>query len=752
MQIDSEKQIDIRDYLQVTLNRRWTILGVFLLVVLSTAIFSFTATPIYEASVRLIIEKENPNVVSVQEVMTVDASGTDYYQTQYKIIESRSVAREVIERLGLAQSEEFAPKRAEHTVARFFYAIKDTFISMTDSLLDLLNREPGSNGEGNSVPDQEIVTEFIERVDIEPIRNSRLVDIKFQAKDPALAAKIVQTVAQVYIDQSLATKLEAVQGAVKWLHQRIEQERRKVEEAEKALLQYKEENNIITDFSSDTEKITAQKLAELNTQMVGSESVRVEAETRYKQALSLAKNPEMLDSIPEVLSNELIRQIKSMEVDLYKRMSELSKKYGSKHPQMIAIRSELRTLKSRKQQEISRVVNSLKNEYEVALAREESLKDALSRQKRELLNLNQKAIAYGVLRREAESAREMYELLIKRFKETTLTEDMRTGNIRIVDAAEVPSEPIRPRKRLNILLAMLIGLFLGLGLAFFCEHLDNTIKTADDIRQYLKTPFLGPVPVLTADNGADPRRNGQSRLVTLHAPRSTGSEAYRGIRTNILFASQESEPRCILVSSSGPEEGKTLTVSNLAVTMAQSGSQVVVLDCDLRRPKLHSVFNLQPHKGITNLLTGHGRFTLANLSTGIPNLYVIPAGPIPTNPTELIGSTRMKALIMILRRKFDRVIIDSPPVAAVTDAALLSKYVDGVVFVLRAHSTIRSIAVSGMDQFRAVGANVLGVVLNAVDFSRDRYNYPQYYYYYGDGREGKKGRIRKLAPKALSAP
>jgi exopolysaccharide transport family protein len=739
-----EEQIDIREYLHIISRRRWTIITTFALIVVSTAIFTFTAAPVYEATTRLIIEKENPNVVSVQEVMAVDASGTDYYQTQYKIMESRSVARKVIQRLQLDKSEEFFPQPADNLFARFFRAIKDTIRSWFDAMSGLFKKDSGSVQSPNDSPDHELVTAFIKRIRIEPIRNSRLVDVRFQAEDPVLAARIAHTLAEAYIGQNLETKLDAVQDAVKWLHNRIALERTKVEKAEKALLEYKEQHNIVTDFSSDTEKITAQKLAQLNTQVVEAESARVEAETRYTQSRDLSSTPDMLDSIPEVLNNELIRQMKTMEVELYKRMSELSKKYGAKHPQMIAIKSELRTLQKRKKTEISRVVNSLKNEYEVAQARENSLKAALAKQKQELLDLNQKAISYGVLRREAESAREMYELLIKRFKETTLTEDMRTGNIRIVDQAEVPRRPVKPNKSLNLALAVVLGLFFSLGMAFFFEYLDNTIKNADDIKRYLKIPFLGPVPALALDNPQETQRNVRPELVTLNTPKSIASEAYRGIRTDILFSAPDAEPRIILVSSAGPQEGKTLTVTNLAVTMAQAGSRVIVLDCDLRRPRLHKLFRINENPGLTNLLIGDHKLKLEALATGISNLYLIPSGSIPPNPSELLGSRRMDELLKTLLNKFNRIIIDSPPIGAVTDAAVLSKYTDGVVYVLRANATVRGAAINGLEQFKQVGANVLGAVLNGVDFERDKYYYSHYsYYYYGQGSDKPRKSRRK---------
>jgi capsular exopolysaccharide synthesis family protein len=457
----------------------------------------------------------------------------------------------------------------------------------------------------------------------------------------------------------------------------------------------------------------------------------------------MSGSPEMLDSVPEVLNNDLIRQIKSMEVDLYKRMSELSKKYGEQHPQMIAIESELKTLQKRKAQEITRVIHSLRNEYKVAEAREKSLKAALEKQKRESLDLNQKAIQYTVLSRETESARQMYDLLIKRFKETSLTEDMRTGNIRIIDRAEVPKTAVRPKKMFNILLALLLGLVAGTGLAFFFEYLDNTIKLPEDIQKYLREPYLGPVPAMTLDG--NPQGSEKPELVTLHSPKSTASEAYRGIRTSLLFSSADKPPQVVLVSSAAPQEGKTSTALNLAITMAQTGGKVILLDCDMRKPSLHKVFGLPRDKGMSSILVGNCEVKDALLNTPVPNLDIIPCGPIPPNPSEILGSPRMARLLELLRKSYSRVIIDTPPVTAVTDAAVIGRLVDGAVVVVRAGATPREIVRNGLIQLKAVNSPILGVVLNGVDMDRDgSYYYQYYYYYYGeDGSKKKRVHTRK---------
>ena len=750
-----DEEIKLQDYLRIIRKHRWAILTVFAVIFVSVLIFTFTATPIYQATTRLIIEKDDPKVVSVQEVMSVDSSGLDYYQTQYRIIESRTVAREVIRRLNLGEKEEFVPKKEDESfLDSVLNSIRETIASYA-SLLKTEKTPQTAEQSGESEEEAALVTAFVKRVKVVPIRNSRLVDVGFQAKDPVLSASIANTLARAYIDLNLETKLNATKDAMNWLESRITEERKKVEQAEQALLRYKERHNIITDFSKDVENITAQKLAALNAQVIEAEVMRVEAETRYKQAVALEKTPDMLDSIPEVLNNDLIREIKTMEVELQKRKSELSKKYGVNHPQIVAIQSELATLKNRKNEEVKRVINSLYNSFKVAQAREQSLKSSLNRQKAESFTLNEKAINYSVLKREAQSTQQMYDLVIKRFKETALTENIRTGNIRIVDKAEVPIRPVKPKKTQNALLGMIIGLALGIGLAFLLEYMDNTIKAPDDIKLRLKIPYLGPVPVFAI---AEPQKRGKKSgnpetpeqtldqgLIVVHSPKSTASESYRGLRTSLLFSAADAPPKVVLVTSAAPSEGKTITAANIAVTMSQAGNRVLVIDSDLRRPKIHRVFNVSRDRGLSNILAGTCSIDEAILHATIPGVDIITSGPVPPNPSEMLGSQSMVKMIETLRGRYDHIILDSPPVTAVTDAVITSRCVDGVLLVIRAGETHREIINNAIGLLQSAGAHILGAILNGVDMGRDSYYYYQYYYYYygEDGEKKKKIRHKK---------
>jgi capsular exopolysaccharide synthesis family protein len=750
--INEESQLDVRHYLRVVRKRKWTIIAAFVIIVLTAAINVFTEEPMYQANARMIIEKSNPNIVSIQEVMAIDTWDPDYKETQFKIIESRSVARRVIEKLNLADSEEFNPTPKTGVIVSLKSSIRGMISSLKKTIKGLIKTEPKVAKKPGLMIDEEerladsgLVSSFIGRISVSPVRDSRLVDIGFAARDPQVAVRAVNALAQAYIDNNMSLRLGAIKDAMAWMNERIEEERTKVEASERKLQEYREREGIITEFSGEVETVTAQKLAQLNSQVVQAESSRVEAETRYRQALQLKDNPLILDSIPEVLNNSLIQNIKKSEVVLYNRISELSGKYGMEHPKMKAAYSELESLQKRKAAEVLRIIDSLRNEYEVAQARESSLKSALERQKQESLGLNKKAIEYGVLKRESEGARELYDLLIRRFKETSVTEEIDTGNIRIIDKAEYAYQ-VSPNTRRDLRLAAVIGLMLGLGLAFFIEYLDNTIKSPEEVEHYFNIPLLGVVLDHTVKGRRQDDTNRKMELITLEDPKSAVSEAYRGIRTRILFSTTETQPKSILVVSAMESEGKTISSANLAVIMARTGSRVLLLDCDMRKPRLNGIFGFEREKGVSNILVGDCSIADAVRKTDIENLYLIPCGQIPPNPSELLGSKAMMKMLATLGKDYDRIVIDSPPVTAVTDAVVLSKAVDGVVVVLQANKTERVLVQRAIEQMKSVRAHIFGIVLNKLDARMTKYYhlYSYFYRYYGEDEVKEEKPRRKL--------
>lgn len=698
-EIELEEEIHLRDYWKIVLKYRWFVISFFVIVVTLGTVWTFMQRPVYRATSTIWIEKEAPKVVSFQEVLTVDTSTTDYYQTQYQILQSQTIARKVIFKLKLFQNPEFVS-------------------------LDGVPVEPPKSYDEVNIG---IINSFLSKLKVEPVRNSRIVKINYDTWTPELSALIANTISDVYIEQSLETKTGVSQDAVTWLQKKIEEIRQKVETSEMKVQKYKEENQIIS--IEEKETITAQRLNELNQQLMDAQVKRVEAETRYMNLKKLSREPEMIQSTQEVIGNSFIQSLKAQEVALEKEYAQMSEKYGPKHPQLVRLRSQLDEIRHRISLEVRKIINSIKTEYEVAKAREETIRNAFEEMKNEAQDFNKQSVEFGVLKRQAESDRQMYEILLKRLNEASVGEDIQAVNVRIVDRAVVPSSPVKPRKLLNIALSILIGLGLGVGFAFFFEYLDNTFRTPDDVEEALSIPFLGIVPEIKLKEGESET---DRDLAVQKKPRSTFAEAFRSIRTNLLLSSAEHKPGVILITSPGPYEGKSLTAINLALILVQTGERVLLIDGDMRKPRVYKVFGLDDSKGLSTLLTGHSDIKEVVFESAIPYLYLLPSGPNPPNPAELLGSGKMAEIIAELRKKFEYVIIDSPPLIAVTDSVVLSTIVDGVVIILKAGQTTKELAKRAHKNLKEINAKIIGAVLNEVDFERDRYYYyyPYYYKYY----------------------
>jgi capsular exopolysaccharide synthesis family protein len=731
-----EKEIQLMDYWRVLMKRRWIALGVFLVCVTTVALYSLTMTPIYRATAQILIEKANSNVLSTQDLMAIDTSGTDFYQTQYKILESRTLAREVISRLDLTRFPEFKP--------------------YPDSRQSGASPSQLSLPVKNTVNDSALVTKFLKKLKIEPIRNSRMVKVNFESENPQLAAQAANTLARAYIDWSLGLRLQTQQNAAVFLDEQVKETKRKLEASEQGLQQYREKFGVAAltgssgtkDNPQATHDISRQKMAQVNAQLGEVTNKRIEAEINYRQAKELLQNPEKAESIPEAVNNPVIIAIKNQEVQLMRERTEKSEKFGPKHPTMEALTQELEGLRKKKLQDIRNIVDSMKSKYEIALSQERSLQAALGRSQVETINRDKVAIQYQVLQQEVDSSRGLYDMLLKRLKETNVNEENRTMNIHVVDPAETPKNPAKPRLMLNLLLSCLVGLMLGVGLSFFMEYIDNTIKTPADLKQYFNLPYLGPVPNFEIKEDVP-----GNDLIILTSPKSSSSEAFRGLRTNILFSSAKHVPQVILVTSSAAQEGKTLISSNLAVAMAQGGVRTLILDCDMRRPRMNKIFGLPRDPGMSNILVGESSWEDLVRPTPVDKLWFIPSGPIPPNPAELVSSDLMEDLVGQLRGRYDRIIIDSPPVTAVTDSVALSRLVDGLVLVIKTGVTSRDIINSTVRALKEINAKILGVVLNDIPVGKDSYYYYQYhYYYYGDDKDKKHKKKGRRHSRPETAP
>ena len=710
------EQPHLLDYVKVLHRRRWTAITSFLVVFLSVVVYTFTATPIYEARAKLLIEADNPNIVSFKEVLEEGQSRTDYYQTQYNLLQNRSLARRTLDTLKLWNHPQFGGK-TEDAGFSLRAAISGAVSAVAQVFRPGQQAKPPAPDE--TVAQSQAIDALLGNLRISPVRNSRIVEVTFRSPDPALATNVANAHAKGYIEQNMEFKFLTSKEATDWLGERMAEARTQVEDAEMALQKYREQNEAIS--LEDRENIVVQKLADLNAAVTRAKTERIEKEALYSQLAGIQNNQGALDTFPAILANAFIQQQKAELANLQRQQAELGEKLGDRHPDIIKIRSSVQTAQAKLQGEIGKVVQSVRNEFLAAQAQERSLTSALDEQRRDALAMNRKAIEYGVLRREAESARQIYDSLLQRAKETGVSTELRTSNIRIVDNAERPRAPVTPRKGLNLLLALFGGGVLAVGLAFFFEYLDNRIKTPDEIKAHLGLPFLGLIPTIP-----DKELQGAAPLLNNGVP-ANFSEALRTVRTNLLFSSAEEGTRSIVVTSTGPNEGKTVVASNLAMALAQAGQRVLLIDGDMRRPQLHERFGQKAEPGLSNLIVGHTKASEAVRKTSASGLWILPAGKVPPNPAELLGSQRFRDFLLTLADHFDWIVIDTPPVLPVADASVVAHAVTGVLFVIGAEMTSRHAAGAALDQLSGAKARLVGAVLNRVDLQHHAYYYSQYY-------------------------
>jgi capsular exopolysaccharide synthesis family protein len=682
-------------------------------VVLLAAVQTFTATPVYEASAQLLIETVERNVLTFKDVMDQDRTALDYAQTQHRLLRSRVLARQTLEALKPWDKPQVENPSTSSTLTG---VITTPFRLISPLIRSAKTTEP-------AVPDETMaesgaIDAFLSGLSIAPIRNSQLVDVKYRSPDAQFAARAANGLVQQFITETQELKFKVSKETSGWLMQQLEEQRKHVEASELALQQFREQHDAVS--LEDRQNIVVQKLADLNGAVTTIKTKRIQKESEYNQLRSLVDSREALDSFPAILSNSFIQQLKSELSQREAQQAQLSDKLGAKHPDMVKVASAIESAQVKLDAEIAKVVYSVENEYKALLAEEESLTLALNAQKNDALAQNRKGIDYGALQRDAATNRQLYEGLLQRAKETGISGELKPSNIRIVDAAEVPRTPVLPRRGSDLLQAALVGAVLAIGFALFLEYLDNRIKSPEEIAKYLKTPCLGLVPVISN------RALASKPLINNGVP-ANFSEAFRGLRTNVVFSSTEDDSRSLVVTSTGPGEGKTIVATNLAMALAQAGQRVILIDADMRRPRAHEVLDQKQEPGLSNLIVGNAKASKAVRPTSVPGLWILPSGRIPPNPAELLGSGRFKDFLIKLRDHFDWVIIDSPPVMAVTDAAVVSHLTNGVVFVVGAQMANRGAAQTAVSQLEAADGKLIGAVLNRVNLDRDGYYYSNYY-------------------------
>ena len=732
-----EKEIHLRDYWRVIEARKTTVLTFLLIVFTVVLVGTLTATPKYAAATKVLVEENETNPLDNRYAYYRQLD-PEFIATQSQIIKGARVARKVVGILKL-----------DTNYAAFFPESKQggTFLAGLGNWVGQLKArlwkpapppEMPAGIEGlapEELSEAEIIADVISSaITVTPVKESKVIEIGFMSENPVLARLVANTVAKAYMEEILEMKMATSSQTVKWMSQKAEEERTKLAASEKRLQEYMRDQDLVT--VEDKLAIIPQQLSEFSTQLSRTETKRKEMENLYLQLQNLGNRIEEAETISVIAGNSVVQTLREQIMRLEQQINELSQKFGPKHPAMIKVLGERDILKEKKRLEIGRVIQSIKKEYEPARANEENVREMLAKTRAEAMNTNEKFVQYGLLKREVETNKFLYEALLAKLKEQNITEQNQRVNVWVVEEARTPLAPASPNKKRNILLGLVLGLFGGVGLAFFLEYLDNTVKSPDEAEERFGLPVLGVVSRFAQkDVDAGP-------VISQAEPESALSESYKTMRAAILLSAAEAPPKVIQITSMLPAEGKTTTAINLATTMAQADRQVLLIDADMRKPRLHKIFSLNNAKGLSSYLAGSSDDEIIQAGPG--SLRIVTAGPTPPNPSTLLESKRMQEFLQTCREKFDVVVIDSPPVVSVADSLLISKVVDGAIVVIRGQVTAAEVVDKGLKTLRDIHAPLLGLVLNAVDLSRHQY---YYYGYYGYKEEKEKVRSEELGVK-----
>lgn len=712
-----EIEIDLRKHLQILRRRVWLIGGVAAAAIALGVAYLFLTPKIFSSNASIIIESSSSRVLGDQ-TDTVDFGAQDYWstkdflETQYKVLASREVLQRVVDKKGLDRDLGFLG-------------------------LDKIDDQAKLAEKLEKVVPVNILSK---RLRIEPVKNSQLTNIVVEDVDPTRAAEIANAVVEAYIESNLERRLEGTRAASQWLADQMADLKGKLETSELALYDFRREHDILSTSLEDRQSILSNRLNTLSESLTSLMGRRAELESALAEAERARKenpsDPLWARKLRLVAANPVLGNLRNEYAKLEGDAVALEERYLEKHPARVAAQERLATLRTRIVDEMDTVVASLRSEYREVVGTQQQLEGLVDGLKAEAFEVNKREIDQRKLEREKANNERLYELVLSRLKDADLAVMLKANNVRLLDAAVPPQSPVKPRPALVLALSLMLGLFGGVGAAYLAEMLDNTLEQEDQIEQLLQVPFLGMLPRL-APAGAkkelrtdDPERD----LFVARNPKSPQAEAIRSVRTNLLFMSPDKEQKKILVTSSSPQEGKSSVALNLAVAMAQNGARVLLLDTDMRRPRLHRAMGVSNELGLSTLLVGETRAADAIKSTEVMGLSVLPCGPIPPNPAEMLHTARFRELLEELAQKYDRIIMDSPPLVAAADAAILSSVADGVIFVARYKKTTKDLAKRMMRTLEDVNAPVLGVVLNDVDLESQSYGYYSYkrYGYYGD--------------------
>jgi polysaccharide biosynthesis transport protein len=715
----------VRASWRVIRKRRWSVISALAAVFAVVLVWTFKQKPMYEAKGLLEIEQESPDIVTVQELFQIESITDDYVETQYKILQSDSLARDVIRQLRLDQLKEF---------------------NDAEGIADLLATLRGAAKADDRFPtdaahEQQVLQRFEDRLTVMPVQRSRLVRVTFDSQDPQLAAKVVNALAENYIEDSLRTRWDSAQKASSWLSEQLEGLKVKLQKSEDDLQQYASANGLLylSGDNGQAENIVDERLRQLQDELTQAQADRYQKESLFR----LAEAGDY-GALPGVFDNKVIQDLMDRLGDLEREQAALAPDFKPDYPKMKQVQSQIDRTQQLLQQQREQAERHVADEYFAAVHREDLVSKAFSDQEKDASVVAQKAVQYNILKRDVDTNKQLYEGLLQRLKEAGVSAAMRASNIRVVDAAVPPASPARPRVALNLAAGLLLGLASGAGLAFLQEQIDNTLKSPNDVEHFLRTSVLGMIPF---GCGGGYRKEGRGRLTTgstsattitavanrqrsrwvradtRMAEQSELREAFRALRTSVLLASAGRPPRSLAFISAEAGEGKTTVCCNLAISLAHLGKRVLVIDADIRRPGIQGFFDVSGSSGLVNYLAGEGEWRSFVQVSNVKGLDCLICGPEPPSPSELLSSERMEALIKDAMNDYNFVLVDSPPLLNVTDGRIVATVVEGAVLVVKGGVTSREHVQRAQGCVADLGARVIGVVLNSVDLRQAGYYY-----------------------------
>ena len=704
--------------LRILRKRKWIVLGSLVTIFSVVAIASLKMPKVYEANGTIEINKPDPSLnFQNSTTFSLDYFDPTELETDMKILQSDLLALQVIRDLNLDRRPELGGQAPPSI----------------DLAPDPLQSDPSRASAAIGSFKGSL------RVNLSP--NTRIIEVHYRSTEPQVAATVVNTLMQTFVENNFKARFDSTMQASDWLQKQLVDLQMKVETSQEKLVRYQREHEILG--IDEKQNITMAKLDELNKQFTSAESERMDKEALYR--LVESGDPDAIassagsieDSGPGAQSpSQLLDTLRGKQADIKIQAADLNTQFGPSYPKLTQLNNQLKEIDSQIQAEMKKIASKVRGQYATALQRENMLRDAFEKQKQEANKLNESAIEYTLLKRDVETNRQLYEGLLQKLKEAGVSAGLKSNNFRIVDSARPPTGPIEPNIPRNLMFAVVLGLASGVGLAFLLEGLDNTVRTTDQAQMISGLASLGMIPLgsKSAREGPNGRRlviassKEAVELVAKVRPQSQMAESYRALRTSLLLSNLGAPPKVIMVTSALPQEGKTTTSINCAVVLAQKkDSRVLLIDADLRRPSIHKKLGMDPGNGLSKLLTDSetNLDDVITSTTVLPNLFVLPAGKTPPNPAELLASSNMRDLLADLREKYDHIVIDTPPSLSVTDAVVLSPRADAVVLVIRSGQTTKQALRRSRDILTQVNAKVVGVLLNAVDLSS-----PDYYYYY----------------------